>query len=108
MSRKAFTLIELIIVVAISALLSTLAITYSSIGRNSVSLSVEASKISQFILQAKQLSIATYTSASASCGYGVAFNMAAQTYSIFAYDPVGVASCRLLDQAKILTRGINV
>lgn len=97
--RGAFTLIELLVVVAISALFSTLAITYSSIGRNDVALTVEEAKISQFILQAKQLSLATYTaSGSTSCGFGMTFNLATssvqpyQTYSIFSYDPGG-SSC---------------
>ncbi len=90
---RGFTIIELLVVLAISALFSTLAITYSSVGRNTVALTVEESKISQFILQAKQLSIATYASGGTkSCGYGVVFNLdptppLPQTYSIFSYDP---------------------
>jgi prepilin-type N-terminal cleavage/methylation domain-containing protein len=92
-SRRAFTLIELMVVLGISAVLSALAITYSKIGQNEVALSVEESKVGQFILQAKQLAIATYTvppsTAAASCGFGVTFNLAAtpQTYSVFVYDP---------------------
>lgn len=89
--NRAFTLIELLIVVAISTMLSALAITYSSVGRNAVALSIEEAKLSQFILQAKALSVATYTSGSASCGYGVVINASAspQQYSIFAYSPSG-------------------
>jgi type II secretory pathway pseudopilin PulG len=89
----AFTVIELLVVVAISAMLSTLAILYSSIGRNQISLTVEESKIAQFILQAKALSIATYTNSSDVCGYGVRIDVADQTYSIFAYSPVGSPPC---------------
>jgi prepilin-type N-terminal cleavage/methylation domain-containing protein len=95
-SRQAFTLIEILIVVAISTLFSTLAIIYSGKTRNSVALTVEEAKISQLILQAKQLSIATYNAAgSTSCGFGVSFNFAAkpQTYSIFSYDPNGSPPC---------------
>lgn len=95
-SRRAFTLIEMIVVLAISALLSGIAITYSSIGRNEVALSVEAAKISQFILQAKALSVATFTGvggAASSCGYGMVLNAAAGTYSIFAYAPTGALKC---------------
>src|SRR5581483_10920311 len=91
-ARRAFTIIELLIVVAISAMLSTLAITFSSVGKNQVALSVEGAKIGQFILQAKQLAIATY-GAGGNCGYGVSINMAAQTYSIFAYTPAGAPPC---------------
>jgi prepilin-type N-terminal cleavage/methylation domain-containing protein len=107
MQRKAFTLIELLVVVAISGMLSALAITYSSVGRNAVALSVESSKLTQFILQAKQLSIATYTGSPTACGYGVVLDAAAQTYSIFAYVPNGIASCRSLSTATVATRGID-
>jgi prepilin-type N-terminal cleavage/methylation domain-containing protein len=110
-SRQAFTLIEILVVVAISTLLSTLAIIYSSKTRNSIELTVEEAKISQFILQAKQLSIATYnTTGSTSCGYGVSFNFAAkpQTYSIFSYDPQGSPPCpAIADVTTNLAGGIG-
>lgn len=93
-SRLGFTLIELIVFIAISAVLSSLAITYSNVGRNQVALSLEAAKISQFILQAKELAIATYGTSS-SCGFGVVFNFLSnpQTYSVFAYSPAGAPPC---------------
>ncbi len=84
---KGFTLLELLIVIAISAMLSAIAITYTSIARNQVALSVETAKASQFILRAKSLAIATYNSAPGTCGYGASFNIANNTYSLFAYTP---------------------
>jgi prepilin-type N-terminal cleavage/methylation domain-containing protein len=94
---KGFTVIELLVVLAISALLSTLAITYSSVSRNYVALSVQESKLTQLILQAKALSIATYASGngSAACGYGVVISTSTtpQTYSIFVYHPAGTPPC---------------
>jgi prepilin-type N-terminal cleavage/methylation domain-containing protein len=92
-SRDGFTLIEMLIVIAISAMLSAIAIGYSSVGRNEIALSVETAKISQIILQAKSLSVATYGNASGACAYGVFFDLPAQTYSIFAYHPAGSGSC---------------
>jgi prepilin-type N-terminal cleavage/methylation domain-containing protein len=83
---KGFTLIELLIVLVITALLSGIAITYSHIGQSEESLSIEASKISELILQAKALSIATYNANSTTCAYGVHFDFTTQTYSLFAYD----------------------
>ena len=90
---KGFTIIELLVVIAISALLSGLAITYSSIGRNEVSLTIAESELSQFILQAKELSIATYASNAIACGYGVVVNQASDTFSIFAYIPSSSPPC---------------
>ncbi len=83
---KGFTLIELLVVVLVTAILSGLAITYSKVGQNQVSLSIEASKISELILQAKQLAISTYSQNSTTCAYGVHFDFTNQTYSLFAYD----------------------
>ena len=86
MNRKGFTIVEMLIVLAITALLSTLAIVYTHVGQNQISLSIEESKVAQLILQARELSIATYSTNAATCAYGVSFNYAAQTYSLFAYN----------------------
>ena len=91
--RKGFTLIEILVIVAISAMLSSVAIIYSHTGQNQVALYVEAQKISQFILQAKELSVSTYGNVGVSCGYGVAFDLSRQTYSIFSYVPAGAPPC---------------
>jgi|GEM_PF-709086 prepilin-type N-terminal cleavage/methylation domain-containing protein len=86
MKRNGFTLIEILVVLAITALLSSLAIIYTHVGQNQVSLSVEESKVAQFILEAKELSIATYSTSKTTCAYGVQFNYASSTYSIFQYN----------------------
>jgi prepilin-type N-terminal cleavage/methylation domain-containing protein len=91
--KKGFTLIELLVVIGVSVVLSAIAISYSKIGQNQITLSVEEAKISQFILQAKELSIATYTGGSASCGFGMYFNVPAQRYSLFSYNPAGAPPC---------------
>ncbi|MGD1003685.1 MAG: prepilin-type N-terminal cleavage/methylation domain-containing protein [Minisyncoccia bacterium] len=85
-NKKGFTLIEILIVLAITALLSSLAIVYTHVGQNQISLSIEESKVAQLILEAKELSVATYSSNSPTCAYGVAFNYASSTYSLFAYN----------------------
>lgn len=87
-----FTLIEVLIVIGISAMLAAIAIGYSGVGRNQTALSVEETKISQFILQARTLAIATYGNNAGACGYGVSFDPAKQTYSLFAYAP-SLPSC---------------
>lgn len=93
--RAGFTIVELLVVVAISLLLTSFAITYSNIAKNQNALAVEEAKISQFMIRARSLSIATYGANPANgqpvaCGYGVKFNLGAtpQTYSIFTYSPV--------------------
>lgn len=103
-SRKAFTLVEVLIVIVISALLSTIVIAYSSLSKNEVSVSIEEAKISQFLLQAKTLALATYAVSSSTCGYGVSFDYSAETYSIFTYVPLNASSCPDVSNIKgILT-----
>jgi prepilin-type N-terminal cleavage/methylation domain-containing protein len=92
-NREAFTLVEILIVVAISALLSTIVIAFSSLSKNEVSVSVEEAKISQFLFQAKTLAMATYAVSSSTCGYGVSFDYANSAYSIFAYVHSNTTSC---------------
>ena len=95
-NNKGFTLIEILIVLAITAVLSGLAIVYTHVGQNQISLSIEESKVAQLILEAKELSVATYSSNSATCAYGVAFNYASSaassSYSLFAYNAAVTSS----------------
>ncbi len=85
-----FTLIEMLIVVSISAMLATIAIGYSGIERDQTALSVEKTKIAELILQARALALATYNNTSGTaCGYGVSLDTTNETYSIFAYVPGG-------------------
>lgn len=85
--RKGFTLIEILIIVAISAMLSAIAIVYTSIGRSEVALTVASSQVAQVILRAKELSLATYRVAPGTCGYGVLLDIANNSYSLFAFTP---------------------
>ncbi|MDR3582452.1 MAG: type II secretion system protein [Candidatus Pacebacteria bacterium] len=93
-SRAAFTLVEMLVVIGITTLVSAATIIYSSVGQNEVALTVETAKISQLILQARELALDTYSGASGACAYGVHFDLTAnpQTYSLFAYTP-GSAKC---------------
>lgn len=91
-NKKGFTLIEILIVLAITAVLSSFAIVYTHVGQNQISLSIEESKVAQLILEARELSIATYSSNNNTCAYGVAFNYASSTYSLFAYNAAATSS----------------
>ena len=87
--KKAFTLVEIMIVVAITAMLSSFAIGYSRISARQVTLFVEQNKIASLVLRAKSLTLSTYTQPVATCGYGVAVNYAQNQYEIFSYTPPG-------------------
>jgi prepilin-type N-terminal cleavage/methylation domain-containing protein len=87
--RQGFTLFEIIVVIAISMLLSTMVIVYSGSSRQQVALSVEAAKIAQVISRAKALTLSTYSSGSVDCGYGVKFDFANRKYQIESWTAPG-------------------
>ena len=86
----AFTLIEILIVVAITALLSSFVIIYGSMGRSITTLLVEKAKLTSLILRAKSLAVTTLASQTSAttdppCGYGVNIDYTDNSYSVFAY-----------------------
>jgi prepilin-type N-terminal cleavage/methylation domain-containing protein len=99
-NRSGFTLIEILIVIAITALLAGLILTYSSSSRDQVSLYVEEAKLSQTIAKAKSLTISTYNLPEVPCGYGVHMDYVTSTYTLFSYndpDPKSKCDFTLLD-----------
>jgi prepilin-type N-terminal cleavage/methylation domain-containing protein len=114
-SRAAFTLVEMLVVIGISTLVSAAAILYSNVGQNEVALTVETAKVAQLVLQARELALDTYTgtvtSTTRPCGYGVHFDFDSnpQTYSLFAYmvpnDIIPCPSAATVVSSTILTSG---
>jgi prepilin-type N-terminal cleavage/methylation domain-containing protein len=91
-SRKAFTLVEILVVIGITTLLAAAAIGYSHIGQNEDALTVETAKVAELMLQARELAIATYGGTFHACAYGVTFDYGANgggAYSMFYYLPAG-------------------
>ncbi|SRR5258708_3172492 len=94
--RRGFTLIEVLVVLAITVIISAYVIVYSKTGQNQTTLYIDAARVSELILRAKALAIATYDNpgAAQSCGYGVTLNYAQGTYTLFSYEPPKApASC---------------
>lgn len=87
-SCAGFTLIEVIVVIAITAMLSSFLILYNSNSRQRIALFVEQAKIAQTLQRAKSISLSKYAvPGDSSCGYGVRFDYTAQpqTYFVFQY-----------------------
>ena len=74
-STSGFTLIETLVVLSITALLSTVLILYSHIGENQIALFRDQSQVIGIIAKAKSLALQTYVSGGAACGYGVHFTL---------------------------------
>jgi prepilin-type N-terminal cleavage/methylation domain-containing protein len=87
--RKGFTLIEVIIVVGITAVLAGMILTYTSASRDQVALYVEQAKLAQSISRTKSLAITTFNrppgDGPVPCAYGIHMDYDAQTYTIFSY-----------------------
>lgn len=89
-SRKnlgGFTLVEILVVVAITTFLAGMVLTYSSTGRSQIALYVESAKLAQVALRAKSLAIATYNSPDTPCAYGMHVDFANRSYALFSYNP---------------------
>lgn len=98
-SKSSFTLVEVLVVVAITTFLAGMVLTYSSTGRGQVALYVESAKLAQVALRAKSLAISTYNNPDTPCAYGMRIDAPNRSYSLFSYRP---ASCSV-----ILTGGID-
>lgn len=102
--RSGFTIIEVLVVIAITSLLSGLIITYTSTGRDQVALYVEESHIAQTILRAKSLAVSTYAApATPKCGYGFHIDYQNQKYAIFGYNPPSCGPINSIDPASMNT-----
>ena len=98
--KKGFTLIEILVVVSITVIISSFALVYTRSSQNQVSLQVETQKIASFIFRAKSLAITTYNRPSVqSCGYGLGVNYSARTYRVFSYDEA-TTTCSAIQEIK--------
>jgi prepilin-type N-terminal cleavage/methylation domain-containing protein len=105
-SKRGYTLIELLIVMSITLLISSFSILYGRMGARQIALYVEAQKIAEIIFRAKILATSAHQDASLICGYGVVIDYAASTYQIFSYDPPN-PNPRNLQCNTVATSGIN-
>lgn len=92
--KKGFTLIEILVVIGITTILSGLLISYSSSSREQITVQIERAKLAQTILRAKSMAVSTFNQSGAQggvpCGYGVHFDYnpnspTYDTYNIFKY-----------------------
>src|SRR5512144_1181344 len=83
--RGGFTLIESMIAVTITVLLSSFVITYSSTGRQQISLTVERAKLVQVVSRAKSMALNRYKDTDPVCGYGISVDYDNAQYMLFSY-----------------------
>lgn len=101
--RAGFTLVEIIVVLLVTVLLSAVLVVYSSTSRQQIALMTETAKITQLMIKAKSLALATYNLPEVPCGYGVHIDYNTRTYGIFSYKVSSCRNIRGLDPARIAT-----
>lgn len=78
-----FTLIEILVTLAITSLLVGVLITYNRAGGLQIAVFRDQAKIINTLLRAKGLALQIFTEAVPACGYGVYFDAAGKTFLIF-------------------------
>lgn len=103
--RGGFTLIEILVVLMITALLSGVVVFYGTNARSRNALIVEGSKVAQLLLRAKSLAISTYNIPPIPCGYGVFFDHFNNRYSLISYLEIAGAAddprCKTIKDADL-------
>ena len=85
-SRRGFTLVEILVIIAVTALLSAYIVSYQRTGQRQILLYVETQKMAGLILKAKSLAIESFADTSqGNCGYGLAVNYGSGSYGLFYY-----------------------
>ncbi|MEK7507621.1 MAG: hypothetical protein AAB602_00870 [Patescibacteria group bacterium] len=99
--RQGFSIIELLVVISITIMISALALTYTSSTQQQIGLYVEVQKLAELILRAKSLAVSTYNDKEVldpgvvNCGYGVNIDYGRNGYELFSYRviPEGGKGC---------------
>lgn len=100
--KKGFTLIEILVVLAILSFLTAMLVVYSRASEQRLALFREQSKLVSTILRSKSLSIQTYRVGEKVCGYGVHFDSVNNRYLIFKDLKIN-DDCSLDNSDKILS-----
>ncbi len=99
--RRGATLVEVLIAVGVSAMLSGLVVVYGTGGRQNTSLYVDAVKLAQTILRAKsQAVLIYYNPENPVCGYGIRTitGNGVSAYALFRYAVTEGESCSAISE----------
>ena len=102
-SGAGFTLIEMVVGLAVMALLSSILILYSRTGEKQIILFKEQAKVVSTIWRAKSLTLQTYAKEPNVCGYGVHFDYAPDNQFIIFKDRPATGFENCLDENGVYT-----
>lgn len=83
MKNRGFTVLEMLVVISIIILLSSLLILYSRAGENQIILFRDQSRLIMVLNRAKSLSIQMFNAPESPCAFGVHFSQAENAFLIF-------------------------
>ncbi len=108
LSRNGFTLIELIVVLGITALLSSILISYNHVSRQQLALYAERIKFVETIFRAKSLTLSPSPQSSSEgiCGYGIHVDYGAMNYSLFSYNKPQGIDCQNINSIDVGSENI--
>lgn len=82
-----FSLIEILVVIGVTTIITGVFIAYSSGSREVLALSLEKAKVAQLILRAKSFALSTKTETGVFiCGYGLLVDETSETFTLFRYE----------------------
>jgi len=93
LNSKAFTMIELLVVMGTITLLSSVLIMYSRAGERQIVLFKEQAKVVTLLIKARSLSIGTFGDSGAPCDYGVHFSPPDTAILFREYSPSNDSQC---------------
>ncbi len=99
----------MIVVIGVTVVLTSIVFVFGNPARQQVALSVEQARLSQIILRAKSLAVATFNQPPVPCGYGVAIDYDNNKYSIFSYEKYDgrKRDCRTIGDVLATTNPID-
>ncbi|MFA5083926.1 MAG: prepilin-type N-terminal cleavage/methylation domain-containing protein [Candidatus Paceibacterota bacterium] len=83
MNNKGFTVIEMLVVISVMVLLTSLLILYSRTGESQIILFRDQARLIAALNRAKFLSTQLYSAPESPCGFGVYFSQAENSFLIF-------------------------
>lgn len=102
--QHGFTMVEILIVIGVLVVLSTLLLVYGRVGESQIVLFKEQAQLLSVIYRAKALSIETFSDPSPPCGFGVHFDLPG-SYIIWADVPIPPLDCK--DPNKSYVEGVD-
>ena len=95
---KAFTMLELLVVMGTIIVLSSFVITYSRTGERQIILFKEQTSLVSLLIKARSLSFGTFGEADVPCNYGVNFNQSGSVILFKEYSPSNDPKCLDIDR----------